>query len=120
MKTITKILLAMTFLVVGLTITGQELTYQREMADAVKEGTRTNSGLPGPKYWQNSSDYKLNIHVVFNGDSTWIEGHAQIAYHNNSPHNLTRIVLRSYPDIFAKGAVRSYYLGRTPEMEPVS
>jgi hypothetical protein len=120
MKTFKYVFLLTALLLTGFTITGQKLTYQREMADAVKEGTRTNTGIPGPEYWQNSSDYKLNIHVVFDGDSTWIEGHAKIAYHNNSPHNLTRIVIRSYPDIFAKGAVRSYYFGGATEMEPVN
>jgi hypothetical protein len=41
---------------------GQILTLDRNMQKTFKKGTRTMTGVPGEKYWQNSADYQLNIH----------------------------------------------------------
>lgn len=47
---------------------------------------RSASGRPGPKYWQNSADYKID--VTFDDVKETIGGSVTITYKNNSPENL--------------------------------
>ena len=53
---------------------------------------RSASGAPGPKYWQNRADYKIN--GTLNTDQHKVSGEVEIRYSNNSPDNLTRIFIR--------------------------
>ncbi len=48
---------------------------------------RTASGAPGPKYYQQQADYKMNI--VLDDKNQKIFGEETITYTNNSPDNLT-------------------------------
>ncbi len=101
-------------------ITAQELPVQLEFRNAVKSKTRTMKGVPGPDYWINHSDYRLDADLSFENDTVWISGKADITYHNESPDNLTMIVLRSYPDIMADAAIRNYYIfpqNETPQVQ---
>jgi hypothetical protein len=41
---------------------------------------------PGPKYWQNRADYKINC--TLNTDNHGVSGNVEITYTNNSPDNL--------------------------------
>jgi len=52
---------------------------------------RTASGKPGPKYWQNSADYK--IQATFDTLSRKLQGKMTVVYTNNSPDNLEEIWL---------------------------
>src|SRR5258708_12565904 len=47
---------------------------------------RSASGEPGPKYWQNSADYRINCTL----DTTLhtVSGDVEINYTTNSPDNL--------------------------------
>jgi len=83
-----------------------ELYIPRNIRSAYEKGTRSYDGKPGPEYWQNSSDYKID--VEFEPSSYLISGNEEITYHNNSPDTLKTIVLRLYPNIFKKGSVRDY------------
>ncbi len=47
---------------------------------------RTGSGSPGPRYWQNRADYKIN--VMLNEDAGVVDGDLIINYKNNSPEEL--------------------------------
>src|SRR5690606_21213481 len=47
---------------------------------------RSASGKPGPKYWQNSADYR--IQAVLNDDNREITAKVVIDYTNNSPDKL--------------------------------
>ena len=47
---------------------------------------RTASGAPGPSYWQQRADYKID--VTLNDEKQRIEGTVNIDYHNKSPHTL--------------------------------
>jgi hypothetical protein len=47
---------------------------------------RTASGKPGPSYWQNRTDYV--IEVALNDSTHTIKGKVSIIYKNNSPENL--------------------------------
>jgi hypothetical protein len=83
-----------------------ELYIPRNIRPAFEKGTRSYDGKPGPEYWQNSSDYKID--VEFEPSSYLISGNEEITYHNNSPDTLKTIVLRLYANIFKKGSVRDY------------
>src|SRR3954468_11516132 len=47
---------------------------------------RTASGAPGPAYYQQQADYKMNIEL--DDKNTKIYGTETITYHNNSPEDL--------------------------------
>jgi hypothetical protein len=47
--------------------------------------TRSASGQPGHKYWQNSADYQLNVSL--NEANNELTGSAEITYTNNSLTN---------------------------------
>lgn len=61
---------------------------------------RSASGEPGPKYWQNRSDYKINISL----DTTThkVSGDVEIIYTNNSPDNLKFLWLQLDQNIYRK------------------
>jgi len=77
----------------------------REFQLGVEKGTRTRQGLPGEKYWQNSSDYKIEA-TVDTAENT-LTGFAAIRYHNNSPDSMRGLMIRVYQDLFDKGSARS-------------
>lgn len=80
-----------------------------EIAKAFQNGTRSNDGMPGPNYWQNYSDYKINAEL--NTVDSKLLGSESIVYHNNSPDSLGIIVMRLYPDFYKKGNARSWPIG---------
>lgn len=53
---------------------------------------RTGSGAPGPAYWQNRADYKINVSL--NEAEGTISGDVEITYKNNSPEALEFIWLQ--------------------------
>jgi hypothetical protein len=84
----------------------QDLFIPLNIKPAYEKGTRSFDGNPGAGYWQNSSDYKIN--VDFNPYTYEILGSEEIIYHNNSQDTLKRIILRLYPNVFKKGSSRDY------------
>ena len=46
---------------------------------------RSASGAPGPKYWQNRADYKINVELE--EQKGIVSGDVEITYKNNSPEN---------------------------------
>lgn len=75
-----------------------------EIKKAYDNQTRSYDGKPGAKYWQNTVDYKINVHV--NVAEKYLEGAENITYHNNSPDALNSIVLRLYYDVYKIGNIR--------------
>ncbi|MEP6710924.1 MAG: M1 family metallopeptidase [Ferruginibacter sp.] len=71
---------------------------------AVDNGTRSNTGLPGKIYWQNTAAY--SIAVNFDPATRLISGTEQITYSNNSPDTLKEIVFKLYPNLYKKGSPR--------------
>lgn len=67
-------------------------------------GTRSVSGKPGPKYWQNSADYKIK--VDFAPATRLVKGTVAIDYHNQSPDILNEIWFKLYPNLYRKGVPR--------------
>lgn len=62
--------------------------------------TRSASGQPGHKYWQNSADYQLNVSL--DETKNEITGSADITYTNNSPDQLGFLWLQLDQNLFAK------------------
>lgn len=58
-----------------------------------RQGTayRTATGKPGPEYWQNRSDYDIN--VTLDEQAKTIAGNVKIKYTNNSPEPLSYVWL---------------------------
>ncbi|HEY8259432.1 MAG TPA: M1 family metallopeptidase [Gemmatimonadales bacterium] len=69
---------------------------------AVVNGTRTRTGVPGPKYWQQWSEYKLEAEL--NPVSKRLTGHGTIKYYNRSPDTLATVYVQLLHNIFAPGA----------------
>ena len=62
--------------------------------------TRSASGQPGHKYWQNSADYILN--ATLNDSKNEISGSAEIIYTNNSYDDLSFLWLQLDQNLFKK------------------
>ncbi len=62
--------------------------------------TRSASGQPGAKYWQNRADY--NLTASLNETSNEIKGTAIISYTNNSPDKLGFLWLQLDQNLFKK------------------
>lgn len=71
---------------------------------AVARGTRTRTGEPGPRYWQNGADYDITAEVT-PADST-LRGSERVTYHNRSPEMLRAVVFRVYQNLFAPAGAR--------------
>jgi Peptidase family M1 domain len=61
---------------------------------------RSASGEPGPKYWQNRADYKINCTLDTTKQS--INGDVEINYTNNSPDDLKFLWLQLDQNIYRK------------------
>ena len=66
--------------------------------------TRSVSGKPGKKYWQNSSKYDLK--VDFDPTTRVLKGKVDVVYSNNSPDSLKEIWFKLYPNLYKKGTPR--------------
>lgn len=86
-----------------------------EFRQAVERGTRTATGEPGPAYWQNFTDYQLDLRV--DTEEPRVEGTAIIRYHNNSPHTLPGLVLDLTQNFHAPGGMRLETVEITGGME---
>jgi hypothetical protein len=69
---------------------------------AVTRGTRTATGVPGPKYWQQWADYTLEAEL--NPVSKRMTGKGTIKYDNRSPDTLRVVYLQLLQNIYAPGA----------------
>ncbi|HEX6372313.1 MAG TPA: M1 family metallopeptidase [Longimicrobium sp.] len=75
--------------------------YQR----AVAAGTRTATGAPGARYWQNRADYQIRARVI--PDQKRLEGSETITYTNNSPNPLPQLHVDLTLNQNAPGVVRN-------------
>ncbi|HEX8351155.1 MAG TPA: M1 family metallopeptidase [Hymenobacter sp.] len=100
-----------------LALAQQPLPIPRNLQATYTKGTRAESGLPGPNYWQNTADY--TIKVSFDPGTRRIAGTVAIAYQNNSPDSLRQLVFKLYPNLYQKGAPRSSSIKPEDEGEGV-
>jgi hypothetical protein len=53
---------------------------------------RAPNGSPGPQYWQQRADYKIDVEI--DDERQQLRGRETITYHNRSPHELTYVWLQ--------------------------
>ena len=82
----------------------QNLFESKEYKEAYEAGTRSRTGMPGEKYWQNRSEY--SIKASFDPGSHLISGQLTVKYYNESPDSLNTIVFKLMQNVYKKGAVR--------------
>lgn len=72
---------------------------------AVANGTRTRTGEPGPKYWQQFARYSITAEVI--PTTNQLNGRETVRYYNRSPDTLrtTRFFLNQ--NLFKPGAARN-------------
>ena len=63
---------------------------------------RSASGEPGPKYWQNRADYKINC--TLNTELHKVSGEVELTYTNNSPDNLKFLWLQLDQNIYKENS----------------
>jgi Peptidase family M1 domain len=69
---------------------------------AVSRGTRTHDGTPGPRYWQQWADYRLEAEL--NPISKRLTGKGTVTYQNHSPDTLREVYVQLLHNIFAPGS----------------
>ena len=77
---------------------------------------RTATGEPGPSYWQNQSDYEID--VALDDKQNLIKGTVTITYTNNSPKALSALWLQLEQNAFkkdSKGLQSGLFLYKNPE-----
>jgi hypothetical protein len=65
---------------------------------AYGDDVRTAAGTPGPKYWQNSADYKITADL--DDENKSLSGTVVITYRNNSPQDLPFVWLQLDQNIY--------------------
>ena len=101
------------FVVLG--VISQDQPLPLNIQKAYNNDTRSDDGNPGPDYWQNSADYKMEVTVDVKEDIIW--GTAEINYFNNSPDTLRHLVLRLYQEFFREGSARQWAINTNDLME---
>lgn len=76
----------------------RDVPLTRSMQRALAAGTRDFTGKPGPNYWQLETDFKIEARL--DRETQTIFGKETIVVHNNSPDEMSRIVLRLDHNIF--------------------
>nr|WP_262903546.1 M1 family metallopeptidase [Niabella beijingensis] len=77
----------------------------RNIRKAVKNGTRTTTGMPGAGYWQNRGVYVIDAAV--NVAEKSVSGKEKITYYNNSPDTLKSVIIRFVNNIHKPEAPRA-------------
>ena len=79
-----------------------ELPVLEGFETGVTKGTRLRTGAPGPRYWQQWSEYRLSGEL--NPVSKRLTGQGTITYHNHSPNTLPVVYVHLLHNLFAPGA----------------
>jgi len=69
-----------------------------EFSQALQRGTRSATGAPGPRYWQQRVRY--NITAELDPNARLLTGRERIVYHNRSPDALPFVVFNLYQNLF--------------------
>jgi hypothetical protein len=69
---------------------------------AITNGTRSPTGAPGPRYWQQRADYRLEAEL--NPVSKRLTGKGSVTYYNRSPDTLREVYVQLLHNIFAPGS----------------
>ena len=71
---------------------------------AVERGTRTRDGRPGPEYWQQRVEYRIEAEL--DPAAARVQGEQTVMYRNNSPDTLRSILMHLYQNAFSEGVQR--------------
>jgi hypothetical protein len=82
----------------------QGLYIPRDIKKAYDTGSRSMDGNPGPNYFQNRVNYR--IEAEFDPATRLLKGSEKITYTNNSGSSLSYFVIRLYQNVFKRGTVR--------------
>lgn len=94
-----------------------DLFMPKEIKQAYNKKTRSFDGKPGKNYFINKVNY--SIKASFNPETRLLEGKETISYTNNSPDSLKYIYFNLYQDIFKKGNMRDWDIGKVDITEGV-
>jgi hypothetical protein len=72
---------------------------------AVERGTRTMTGAPGPRHWQQRLHYRIDAEL--DPATATLRGAMRVTYRNQSPDTLRSLVLNLYQNVFAPGVPRN-------------
>lgn len=87
----------------------------KAFARAVEKGTRTRTGSPGPKYWQQYTRYTIDAELQ--PATNQLSAHGTIRYINRSPDTLHVLWLHLNQNLFAPNALRNEPVPITGGME---
>lgn len=82
---------------------------------AIANGTRTDSGRPGPRYWQQYARY--TIAADLDSATRRLSGQEDAWYFNRSPDTLRLVYVQVYHNLFAPNALRNM---EVPVVGPVA
>ncbi|WP_018611997.1 M1 family metallopeptidase [Segetibacter koreensis] len=105
MKTLFSIIYLFVFLLFTNGLTAQVSIFDKQQAFNPEfypnygNDIRTAAGTPGPKYWQNNANYKINATLDDSNHS--ITGNVLITYKNNSPQSLPFLWLQADQNIYS-------------------
>lgn len=80
------------------------LEVPKNIALAIENGTRTTTGEPGPNYWTQWGEYKIDAELI--PADTLLKGVANITYYNQSPDALPVLIMELTQNIHEEGAIR--------------
>jgi len=101
-----KVLLSIVGFSLLIFVSAQDTTYNHREAFHPKfypypgNEFRSASGEPGPRYWQNRADYKIN--ATLDTSTHKVNGEVEITYINNSPDNLKFLWLQLDQNIYRR------------------
>jgi hypothetical protein len=72
---------------------------------ALAEGTRSATGAPGPRYWQNSASYRIQAEL--DPATAELRGSERVVWRNRSRDTLSSVVLNLYQNVFTETARRN-------------
>jgi hypothetical protein len=99
-----RVLVLFFFVSFSFCLRAQNLYWPRDVKKAYKKMTRTNDGLPGRNYWQNTGRYTITLTAL--PPDRNIKGNEQITYVNNSPDTPNVLVFKFIQNIHKPGAPR--------------
>ena len=83
----------------------QRVTPPQEFQSAIQRGTRSETGAPGRRYWQNRVRYTIRAEV--DPRTPRVTGSERIMYFNNSPDSLPVISMNLYQNLFRGGVLNT-------------
>jgi len=97
-------------MLIGTTISAQELYMPRNIKKAYANGTRDMSGKQGKNYWQNKGVYDVNVKV--DPTTKIVSGSETIQYSNNSPDELKVLAIRFVNNVNKPQSGRAGYASK--------